>query len=98
MQKNGVPAIYEDGVMKLADRSCIAGSVATTDRLVRNMYKRVGVPLCDAVKMASLTPARVIGLGSKKGKIEKDFDADLIMFDDDINISFVMVGGSVVKS
>lgn len=41
MQKNGVPAIYEDGVMKLADRSCIAGSVATTDRLVRNMYKRV---------------------------------------------------------
>lgn len=48
-------------------------------------------------KMASLTPARVIGLGSKKGKIEKDFDADLIMFDDDINISFVMVGGSVVN-
>lgn len=98
MQKNGVPAIYEDGVMKLADRSCIAGSVATTDRLVRNMYKMVGVPLCDAVKMASLTPARVIGIDSKKGKIEKDFDADLIMFDDDINISFVMVGGSVVKA
>ena len=40
--------------------------------------------LCDAVKMASLTPARVIGLDGKKGKIEKDFDADLIMFDDDI--------------
>lgn len=54
MQKNGVPAIYEDGVMKLADRSCIAGSVATTDRLVRNMYKRVGVPLCDAVKWPHL--------------------------------------------
>lgn len=49
-------------------------------------------------KMASLTPARVIGLDGKKGKIEKDFDADLIMFDDDINISFVMVGGSVVKA
>lgn len=49
-------------------------------------------------KMASLTPARVIGIDSKKGKIEKDFDADLIMFDDDINISFVMVGGNVVKA
>ena len=48
--------------------------------------------------MASLTPARVIVLDSKKGKIEKDFDADLIMFDDDINISFVMVGGNVVKA
>lgn len=48
--------------------------------------------------MASLTPARVIGLDCEKGKIEIDFDADLIMFDDDINISFVMVGGSVVKA
>lgn len=48
--------------------------------------------------MASLTPARVIGIDDEKGKIEKGFDADLIMFDDDINISFVMVGGSVVKA
>ena len=54
--------VYEDNVMKLADRSCLAGSAATTDMLVRNMYKEVGVPIYDAVKMASSTPARVIGI------------------------------------
>lgn len=44
-QENGMAVVFEDGVMKLADRSCLAGSVATMNRLVRNMYKSVGVPL-----------------------------------------------------
>ncbi len=85
-QENGMKVIYEDNVMKLADRSALAGSAATLSDCVRNMYKTVGVPLYSAVKMASLTPANVIGYGKQKGAIKIGYDADLITFDDDINI------------
>ncbi len=85
-QENGMKVIYEDNVMKLSDRSALAGSAATLSDCVRNMYKTVGVPLYSAVKMASLTPANVIGYGKCKGAIEIGYDADLITFDDDINI------------
>lgn len=97
VQANGVEAIFEDGVMKVADRSCLAGSAATMDSLVRNMYKAVGAPLTDAVKTASLTPARVIGIDSHKGSIKEGADADLLIFDDDINIKRVMVMGRFIN-
>ncbi len=87
-QENGMQVIYEDKVMKLADKSALAGSAATLSDCVRNMYKSVGIPLYSAVKMASYTPAAVIGYQNSKGKIEKGYDADLILFDDNIeNIS-----------
>lgn len=94
-QENGVSVIYEDEVMKLSDRSCLAGSTASGARLVRNMYKQVGVPLWEAVKMMTLTPARVIGIDRRKGKIQKGYDADIILFDDNINIKSVMQMGEI---
>lgn len=95
-QKNGVKVVYEDEVMKLADRSCLAGSTANGARLVRNMYKSVGVPLCEAVKMMTVTPARVIGVNAYKGKISKGYDADIILFDDGISVSSVMINGKII--
>ncbi len=95
-QKNGVKVVYEDEVMKLADRSCLAGSTANGARLVRNMYKAVGVPLYEAVKMMTVTPARVIGVDSYKGKIAKGYDADIIIFDGNVNIASVMINGKPV--
>lgn len=97
MQENGVEVVYEDNVMKLADRSCLAGSAATTDLLVRNMYKEVGAPIYDAVKMASATPAKVIGIDNQKGYIKEGYDADILLFDDNINIKNVMVMGKFIK-
>lgn len=88
-QENGVKVIYEDGVMKLADRSALAGSAATLNLCVKNMCKSVGIPLFSAVRMATLTPAEVLGYEKSKGKIAKGYDADLIIFDDDINIKSV---------
>ena len=96
MQENGVEVVYEDEVMKVADRSCLAGSAATTDRLVRNMYKSVGAPIWDAVKTASATPARVIGIDGEKGYIKEGYDADILLFDNDINIKKVMVMGKMI--
>lgn len=96
MQENGLEVLFEDSVMKLADRSCLAGSVATSSILVRNMYKHAGIPLTDAVRMASLTPLAVIGCDSNKGKICSGYDEDIILFDEDINVSYVCVRGKII--
>lgn len=96
MQENGMGVIFEDGAMKLADRSALAGSVATLKDCVKNMYKTVNIPLYEAVRMASLTPAEVIGFNKTKGKIEKGYDADFVLFDDDINIKTVITNGNIV--
>ena len=87
--------IIEDDVAKLPDRLAFAGSVATTDRLVRNMINLADVPLYQAVKMMTATPAKNIGMFSKKGSLSTGEDADIIIFDDDINVSTVIVGGEV---
>ena len=91
--ENGQRVIIEDGVAKLPDRMSFAGSIATDDRLIRVMTQQAGVPLHEAVRMMSLTPARIIGIGDKTGSIEVGKDADLVCFDDAINISGVMVRG-----
>ena len=73
------------------DRSAFAGSIATDDRLVRVMYHQVGIPLVDAVRMMTLTPADIIGLSEKKGSLQAGKDADLVCFDEDIVVCGVMV-------
>ncbi len=88
-QENGMSVIYEDNVMKLSDRSALAGSASVLSDCVRNMYKEVGVPLYSAVRMASLTPAEVIGFSDRKGQIAKGYDADLILFDENVDVKMV---------
>jgi len=83
--------VIEDGVIKLPDRSCFAGSIATDDRLIRVMHHGVGIPLHDAVSMMTLTPARIAGIDDKKGSVAEGKDADLICFDDQIQVKGTMV-------
>jgi N-acetylglucosamine-6-phosphate deacetylase len=97
-KKNGLPVIVEDNVAKLPDRSAFAGSVATFDRLVANMVRLAEVPLIDAVKMASLTPAKIIKLDDTKGSLTVDKDADVVIFDEGINVDTTIVNGNVVYS
>jgi len=94
--KNGLKVIVEDGVAKLPDRTSFAGSVATADRLIRTMINMAGVPLSDAVKMMTTTPARILGLSDKKGELAVGRDADLVLFDNDINIAMTIINGRVV--
>jgi len=96
--KDGQKVIVEDGVAKLIDRSAFAGSVATADRLVRNMINLAEVSLIDAVKMATIVPARIIGVDKQKGSIVQGKDADIIIFDEDINIERTIIGGNIVYS
>lgn len=87
----------EDGVCKPPARNCFAGSIATGDRLVRTVYKQAGIPLWGAVRMATKTPARHCGYAGIKGEITVGADADLVCFDDDINISAVYLMGKEVN-
>lgn len=92
-KKTGLKVIVEDDVAKLPDRSSFAGSVATTDRLVRNMVKMADVPLRDAILMMSTTPARIMGVGDKKGALIPGKDADIVIFDQNIQIQETIIGG-----
>jgi len=94
--KNGLKVIVEDGVAKLPDRTSFAGSVATADRLIRTMINMAGVSLSDAVKMMTATPARILGLSDKKGELAVGRDADLVLFDNDINIAMTIINGRIV--
>lgn len=85
--------IIEDGVCKLADRSAIAGSIATMDRLVRTAVQKAGIPLEDVARMASETPARIMGVYDRKGSLETGKDADIMMFDRDLNLTGVVQMG-----
>lgn len=96
--KTGLPVIIEDDVAKLPDRSSFAGSVATADRLVRTMIKLADVPLADAVRMMTHTPARIIGVNDRKGVIAQGKDADIVIFDNEIKVHKTIVGGRVVYS
>ncbi len=95
--KDGQPVVKEDGVAKLHDRSALAGSVCTTDRLVRTMNKIVGVDLYQAVKMMTCNPARMMGVEKEMGTVEVGKYADMVIFDYDINIEHTIIGGKVVK-
>jgi N-acetylglucosamine-6-phosphate deacetylase len=92
----GLKVIVEDGVAKLPDRSSFAGSVATADRLVRTMLQLADVPLIDAIRMITSTPARIMGIGDKKGSLIAGKDADIVIFDRDINIEMTLIKGSIV--
>jgi N-acetylglucosamine-6-phosphate deacetylase len=93
---NGLKVIVEDGVAKLPDRSSFAGSVATADGLIRSMVLMADVPLLEAVRMMTTTPARILRVDDKKGSITVGKDADLVIFDNEINIEMTMVQGKVV--
>ena len=88
--------IMEDGVCKLADRSALAGSIATMDTLIRTCIQKANIPMEDTFRMASETPAKIMGVFDRKGSIEEGKDADIIVFDKDINLTYVMQMGNEV--
>lgn len=96
--KHGMKVIVEDGVAKLPDRTAFAGSVATTDRLVRNMINLAGVPLIEAIRMMTSTPANIIGVKNRKGSLIEGMDADLVIFDQNITIDTTIIRGKIVYS
>jgi len=83
------------GVPRLPDGT-IAGSILSMDRAVANVQHFAGLALPQAVEMATLSPARVLGCDKSKGSLAPGRDADLVLFDADVNVSVTMIGGEVV--
>ena len=92
----GIKVIVEDGVSKMPDRSSFAGSVSTADRLVRTMIRLAGVSLTEAIQMMTLTPARIMNISDQKGSLEVGKDADIVIFDDAIDIQTTMIKGKII--
>lgn len=88
--------VIEDGVCKLADRSALAGSIATGDRLIRTLVEKAEIPLLDAVRMASESPARLMGILDRKGTLEPGKDADIIFLNDRLETQATFVEGERV--
>jgi len=93
----GEPVIVKDGRALLADGT-IAGSTATLNQCVRNVHHLVGVPLSEAVKMASLNPALAMGFADRLGSIAVGKDASLAVIDEDVNVYLSIVKGQIVYS
>ena len=85
-QTDSPKIIIEDGVCKLADRSALAGSIATMDVVVRTMVQKAGIPLTDAIRMASETPARRMNIADRKGSLEKGKDADIVVLSKELEV------------
>ncbi|WP_297419914.1 N-acetylglucosamine-6-phosphate deacetylase [Clostridium sp.] len=89
--------IVNDGEARL-ENGALAGSVLTLDKAVRNVYKNSNLPLYEIIKMASYNSAKHCKVDDHKGQIKEGYDADLILFDNDINIKKAFVSGKEVYS
>ncbi len=92
---SGAEFIVEDGVCKLKDRSAFAGSIATANMLVKTLWHLCETDIVTAVKMLTKNPARLLKIN--KGEIAVGKDADFAVFDDNVSVSAVFVGGQRVK-
>jgi N-acetylglucosamine-6-phosphate deacetylase len=91
----GNDCIVENGVCLLADRSALAGSASRMIDLVRNVVIEAGVPLHEAVGMATANPARAIGLKGK-GELQIGGDADLVILSPELEVVGTFAGGETI--
>ncbi|MCU1349425.1 MAG: N-acetylglucosamine-6-phosphate deacetylase [Acidobacteria bacterium] len=99
--QDGTYRLYEyevtvaDGAARLADGT-LAGSVLTMARAVQNMVELAGLPLESVLPFATTIPAKLLGVGDRKGTIESGYDADLVVLTDKLEVERVLVRGHAV--
>ena len=96
--KDGQEALVQDNMAIMPDRTGYASSVVRTKDLVKTLVESVGLSLVDAVKMASIVPAKIVGVDDRMGSLEKGKDANVIIADDDLEIYTTIVDGRKVFS
>ncbi|RXJ74728.1 N-acetylglucosamine-6-phosphate deacetylase [Veronia nyctiphanis] len=93
----GKKVYYRDG--KCVDENgTLGGSALTMIEAVQNSVEHVGIALDEAVRMATLYPARAIGVDNKLGQIQKGFVANLTVFDRDFNVKATVVNGEYINN
>lgn len=93
----GLEYDVHDGVGMLFDRTAFAGSTTLLNKMLPILIEDVGIPLPDAVRMASLTPASVIGVDDRKGSLELGKDADIAIFNEDFSAWRVFIKGEQLQ-
>ncbi len=91
-----VEAVVENGIARLPDHSAYAGSVTTMDVCIRNGIDQMDLSMADALRMATLTPAEIIGVQDRKGSLEKGKDADIVIFDKEFQVQKTIACGELV--
>lgn len=91
----GQSVVVEKGSARLEDGS-LAGSILTVNKGIQNFMQNTGVSLEEAIEMATLNPAKLLGIDHRKGSLDKGKDADIILFDEDLNIKGVFVKGKAI--
>jgi N-acetylglucosamine-6-phosphate deacetylase len=99
-ERDGYKLIKENGVTRYAnstseDDHTMAGSEWEIDQGIRVLVNQVHVKLADAIRMASLTPARVVGLDHRIGSLEPGKDADIVVLDEDLRVFLTIAKGKV---
>jgi N-acetylglucosamine-6-phosphate deacetylase len=94
-QVGDTTGVVRDGVGMLPDGSALIGSVSTMMQMVHQVVLRTGTSVFDVVRMASLNPARALGLSAHKGSLEPRKDADIVMFTPGFEVTHTLVAGRV---
>jgi N-acetylglucosamine-6-phosphate deacetylase len=85
-----------DGVGLTLDGQALAGSTCTMIRGVANLACLVGLPLADAVRLATLNPARALGIADRCGSLAPGLNADLALLSPDLEVVATYVAGRCV--
>ncbi len=94
--ENAMKFVVSNGVARLPDGSRYAGSIQPLGQMLKNIVFDAEIPLADAVKMVSTTPAKIIG-AENIGSLEEGKLADICLFDEEINIKATFIGGRKVE-
>jgi N-acetylglucosamine-6-phosphate deacetylase len=92
----GVESVVHGGVCLLADHSALAGSAARMIDLLGTMVREVGLPLNEAIEMATGNPARALGIDAAKGRLAPGADADLVVLSPQLEVLQTFVRGERV--
>ncbi len=85
----------KDGAARLLS-GALAGSILTLNTAINNLYKNNNYKLNEIVKMATFNAARHCRVENRKGLIKLNYDADLVLFDDNIDIKYTIIDGKIV--
>ena len=91
----GQPVIVKNGAARL-ENGALAGSILTLNKAVKNIYDNTDYPLYEIIKMASYNGAKYCRVDDRKGQIKENFDADLTIFDENIDVKMTIIGGKIV--
>ena len=91
----GQKIIVKQGQARLAS-GVLASILLTMDKAVKNLVTKVGISLPKAIQMASFNPAKCLGIDDKKGSLEINKDADIVILNKNLETELTMVAGKVV--